>query len=72
MATHLDVSNDLTDEQKKVLSDKIEVLMGKYGRMIGQLELDGHNTAYLNGVMDGLNNAYKLVNEIEDDYCILE
>lgn len=65
MAT-LDVSNDLTDEQKKILSDKLEVLMGKYAR------LGGRHSDYFNGVMDGLNNAYKLVNEIEDDYCILE
>ena len=56
----VDVSNDLTDEQKLALSYKLEALMAKYGRSRGQM--------YFEGVADGLNHAYKLINEIDDDY----
>ena len=36
--------------------------MAKYGTM------GRGNNSYFEGVADGLNNAYKLVNEINDDY----
>jgi len=60
----IDVSNDLTDAQKQDLSDKLEILMAKYGRF------SGPDAKYFDGVADGLNHAYKLVNEIVDDYSI--
>lgn len=53
------LENDLTEEQKQLLSDRLEVLMAKYSSL--------HDT-YFNGVVSGLNYAYKLINEIDDDY----
>jgi len=58
----VDVSNDLTPEQKKAMSYKLELLMIKYGRLGSRIE------PYFEGVADGLNHAYKLLNEIDDDY----
>jgi len=56
----VDVTNDLSDEQKLTLSNKIETIMTKYSK--------SNNMDYFVGVVDGLNHAYKLINEIDDDY----
>jgi len=64
MSNIVDVTNDLTDAQKLALSDKLELLMAKYGK------LGGREVSYHTGVLTGLNNAYKLINEINDDYNI--
>lgn len=55
----------LTNDQKKQLSDWFEVLMTKYSRMAHSRS---EPNRYLDGVADGLNHAYKVVNNIEDDY----
>jgi len=59
--TVVNVKNDLTPKQRQELSDKIEKLMQQYGRF--SLE-----NMYFAGVIDGMNNIYKLINEIDDDY----
>jgi len=58
----VDVTNDLTDDQKLALSVKLEILIAKY------LNLAGRDDEYFTGVADGLNHAFKLTNEIDDDY----
>ena len=58
----VDVTNNLTDEQKQEASDKLETLMGKYMRLADR------DDEYFTGVADGLNHAFKLINEINDDY----
>lgn len=57
-----DIANDLTDEQKRDLSHKIELLMGKYAN------LGGRESEYFSGCVDGMNHAHKLINEEVDDY----
>jgi len=61
----VDVTNDLTDEQKLVLSNKLEAIMAKYTKMARG---DDFAKDYFTGVADGLNHAFKLTNEIDDDY----
>lgn len=61
MGKIVDVNNDLTDDQKQALSEKLEKLIGKYTKM-------SRNNMYFAGVTDGLNHAHKLINEINDDY----
>lgn len=58
----VDVTNDLTHAQRQRLSDKLELLMRKYGTM------SKRESPYYEGIADGLNIAYKLINEIDDDY----
>jgi len=60
--TLVDVTNDLTDEQKESLSNKLETLIAKYSRLAGR------DDEYFTGAADGLNHAFKLINEIDDDY----
>ncbi len=62
----VNVENDLTAAQKKDLSDKLEKLMAKYTIC----QIDTKSEDYFAGVVDGLNNAFKLINEIEDDYNV--
>ena len=61
MENLVDVTNDLTPEQKQALSDKLEVLMAKYGTLACR-------SYHFEGTAEGLNIAYKLINEISDDY----
>lgn len=63
MANLVDVANDLTSEQRQVMSDKLEILMRKYGTFSRR-----GNNKYFEGTAEGLNIAYKLINEIDDDY----
>ena len=63
MTDIVDVTNDLTPEQRLELSDKLEKLMARYNPRGSAIE-----TLYFEGVAEGLNCAYKLVNEINDDY----
>ena len=49
----------ITDEQRKKLSEALEKIMLKYSTC-------GNN--YFDGVNDGLNHAYKMINAIDDDY----
>lgn len=57
----VNIQNNLTDDQKKELLDKIEILMSKYSSM-------SRSSIYFAGVVDGMNHICKLINEIDDDY----
>ena len=59
----VDVTNDLTPEQRLEMSEKLEKLIRKFN-----VADPGALSQYFSGVQDGLNHAYKLVNEIDDDY----
>ena len=63
MKTIVDVKNSLTQEQRDELSVKIEKLMAKYSAVAL-----ARGNRYFAGVVDGMNNIYKLINEIDDDY----
>ena len=63
MSRIVDVSNSLTSEQRKELSAKIEALEAKYAT----LHLKS-GSQFASGVSSGLNSAWKLINEIDDDY----
>jgi hypothetical protein len=56
----------LTPKQIEKLSNALELLMTKYANY-SKLE-NAQDRAYYAGVMDGLNDGYKLVNKIDDDY----
>lgn len=62
----------LTDDQKTKLSDAIMSILSKFGRVPSKNKdnpyFDDVSCSYFNGVVDGLNNAYKIVNGIDDDY----
>jgi len=55
------IKNSLTPAQRAEMSEKLEALMRKYGK--NSLDND-----YMSGVVDGLNHAHKLINQINDDY----
>ena len=59
----VDVTNDLTPEQREAMGDKIEKLMCHYSRMQRQ-----SGNSYFSGAVDGLNSAWKLIYELDDDY----
>jgi hypothetical protein len=59
----------LTSKQKELLSDAIEKLITKYANY-SKLE-NAQDRAYYAGTGDGLNDAYKLINNIDDDYNFL-
>ena len=65
MTDIVDVTNDLTPEQRLVMSDKLETLMTRASRNAHHAQ---PGELYWEGLTEGLNNAYKLVNEINDDY----
>jgi hypothetical protein len=52
-------SIQLSDYQKIFLSRAIEAIMDKY---------KSNQAEYFDGIVDGLNHAYKIVNGIDDDY----
>lgn len=58
---------NLTSLQKELLSKALEELMTKYSKM-ASLRRDEKLSAYADGVSDGLNHAFKLINNIDDDY----
>ena len=53
---------NLTDEQKGKLADALHQLVIKYEPVTHV------NNDYFDGVCDGLNHAWKLVQGIDDDY----
>lgn len=55
----IDLEFHLHNYQKEDLSNLLETLMKKY---------ENNGSEYSNGVVDGLNHAYKVVNGISDDY----
>ena len=69
MSRLVDLENSLDDSQKKDLSEKLELLMSAFGNRAR------HNPAraeFYDGVVDALNNAYKLVNGEDDDYNLAD
>ena len=68
MKTVVDVTNDLTLIQRLEMSDKLELLMSKYGTLSGTNLQQSNTRHYFEGIAEGINIAYKLVNEIDDDY----
>ena len=56
----LKIDLNLTEYQLKELSDVLEIYMKKY-------RYYGHDP-FFNGVRDGLNICYKIINGINDDY----
>ncbi len=57
---------EMSDETRKKLSDLFEKLMAKYeGLSNGD---DDFVNSYYSGVIDGINNCYKVVNGVVDDY----
>jgi hypothetical protein len=59
----------LSPKQTELLSNALEMLMTKYAGY-SKLE-DSQDRAYFGGTADGLNDAYKLINKIDDDYNLL-
>jgi len=59
----------LTDEQKKILSERLELLEKKYSNRSMQTDTE-EQRRYYDGVVDGLIIAYKMINEIGDDYLL--
>ena len=51
----------LTPEQAQLLGDALELLLHKY-------EARAESSHYMAGVADGLNHAWKLVMQVDDDY----
>lgn len=51
---------NLSDKQKQLLSDAFEKLMAKYQ--------PNDVREYYAGVVDGINNCFKIVNNTDDDY----
>ncbi len=68
MTSLIDVTNDLTYIQRQDMSDKIEIIMRKYGLLSS--DNIGGDRYYFNGVAEGLNIAYKIINELDDDYNV--
>ncbi len=55
----------LSDEQKTLLSEAFENLIKKYN---SHAESSETNRLYFDGVADGINNCFKVINGINDDY----
>jgi len=63
----------LTTEQKELLTEALETLMRKYEVLANYVRDNNNNErgfhyGHFTGVADGLNNAYKIINNIDDDY----
>lgn len=62
----------LSEKDREKLSYKLERLMGEFEKKAGSLEaseVSGYFW-YCKGVVAGLNNAYKLINKIDDEYNV--
>jgi hypothetical protein len=59
---------NLTEEQKLLLSAAMEEIRNKYAKVENEDKSSMAIRMYCNGVADGLNHAYKIVNGIDDDY----
>ena len=62
------VTNNLTKKQRQELSNKLEVLLMKYSKHAFTAQMRGRDDLYFEGVQEGINMAYKLINQIDDDY----
>lgn len=60
----------LTNKQKNCIANIIEKVMDKYDKKAISAEnrRDDKSLQYNSGVVDGLNNAYKIIMGIDDDY----
>lgn len=65
-----DISNNISEQDRAKLSAMLETLMLKYGKMSRSSTPGDPTRSYFNGVVDGLEHAHKLINEIEDDYLL--
>lgn len=63
-------SLNLTNDQQQCITNILEKVMNKYQILADNAENRGNekSSAYFSGVVDGLNNAYKIVMDIEDDF----
>jgi hypothetical protein len=68
----LDTSNTLTQEQRDHICKRIEALADRAQRIQFDVEKLGRRDMYWDGVTSGLNQAYKLVQDIFDDYCLFD
>ena len=62
----LNLNNSLSEDQKRELLIKIELLMTIY-----KVEFNCHENMYFAGFIQGLNSVCKMIEETVDDYCIL-
>ena len=66
----LDVRNNLSETDRKQMKTIIGLVLTKYHTLAGYERRDPErNTMYFQGVVDGLNNAYKIVDGESDDYA---
>lgn len=63
-------SLELTNEQRSCIVNIIEKVMNKYDKkaIAAEHRGDDKSSHYNSGVVDGLNNAYKIIMGIDDDY----
>lgn len=59
---------NLTEEQKLQLGAAMEEIGSKYAKAGNKDRAPSWMQMYCQGVADGLNNAYKIINGIDDDY----
>jgi hypothetical protein len=64
------IRNSLSPEQRKEMAEKLNSLIRKYETLSSRSTMTGKQDAhsYFEGVADGLNHAYKLMLQINDDY----
>jgi hypothetical protein len=64
------IRNSLSPEQQREMADKLTSLIRKYETLSSRSSSTGKQDthSYFEGVADGLNHAYKLMLQINDDY----
>lgn len=59
---------NLTNHQVKVLSDAFEKIMADYNERYIYPDRNNDSNMFFEGTINGINNCYKIVNKINDDY----